>query len=161
MHHPLAMGELFNNPNEWLNLITEREIDYIRIHLSQIGGITPARKLIALCDAFGIRTAWHGPIDLTPIGHAVNIHLDMASPNFGIQEWADTNTLSEDAGAIALHQIFTGIPEMRDGYLYLNGKPGIGVDIDEKAAAEYPCSEEVVTWDWMLPRLPDGTAVRP
>ncbi len=50
---------------------------------------------------------------------------------------------------------------MRDGYLYLNGKPGIGVDIDEKAAAEYPCSEEVVTWDWMLPRLPDGTAVRP
>ena len=56
---------------------------------------------------------------------------------------------------------FTGIPEMRDGYLYLNGKPGIGVDIDEKAAAEYPCSEEVVTWDWMLPRLPDGTAVRP
>ena len=126
------MGELFNNPNEWLNLITEREIDYIRIHLSQIGGITPARKLIALCDAFGIRTAWHGPIDLTPIGHAVNIHLDMASPNFGIQEWADTNTLSEDAGAIALHQIFTGIPEMRDGYLYLNGKPGIGVDIDEK-----------------------------
>ena len=158
---PLAMGELFNNPNEWLNLITEREIDYIRIHLSQIGGITPARKLIALCDAFGIRTAWHGPIDLTPIGHAVNIHLDMASPNFGIQEWADTNTLSEDAGAIALHQIFTGIPEMRDGYLYLNGKPGIGVDIDEKAAAEYPCSEEVVTWDWMLPRLPDGTAVRP
>ena len=145
-------------------LDTIREYNYVPVsytHLSQIGGITPARKLIALCDAFGIRTAWHGPIDLTPIGHAVNIHLDMASPNFGIQEWADTNTLSEDAGAIALHQIFTGIPEMRDGYLYLNGKPGIGVDIDEKAAAEYPCSEEVVTWDWMLPRLPDGTAVRP
>ena len=41
-------------------------------------------------------------------------------------------------------------------------KPGIGVDIDEKAAAEYPCNlGEVVTWDWMLPRLPDGTAVRP
>ena len=50
---------------------------------------------------------------------------------------------------------------MRDGYLYLNGKPGIGVDIDEKAAEEYPCSEEIVTWDWMLPRLTDGTAVRP
>ena len=101
-------------------------------------------KLIALCDAFGIRTAWHGPIDLTPIGHAVNIHLDMASPNFGIQEWADTNTLSEDAGAIALHQIFTGIPEMRDGYLYLNGKPGIGVDIDEMDITDADQVNEVI-----------------
>ena len=156
------MGELFNNPNEWLSLIGKREIDYIRIHLSQIGGITPARKLIALCDAYGVRTAWHGPIDLTPIGHAVNIHLDISSPNFGIQEWADTNSPAFGSGdSDALHQVFKGIPEMKDGYLYLNGKPGIGVDIDEKAAAEYPCSEEIVTWDWMLPRLTDGTAVRP
>ena len=159
---PLAMGELFNNPNEWVSLITEREIDYIRIHLSQIGGITPARKVIALCDAFGVRTAWHGPIDLTPIGHAVNIHLDMSSPNFGIQEWSDNDNVAfGDRNENALEEVFLGIPHMEDGYLYLNDKPGIGVDIDEKAAKEYPCSEEVITWDWMLPRLPDGTAVRP
>ena len=156
------MGELFNNPNEWLPLITEREIDYIRVHLSQIGGITPARKLIALCDAFGIRTAWHGPVDLTPVGHAVNLHLDISTSNFGIQEWSDSETSAfGKGGSDALHEIFSGIPQMRDGYLYLDEKPGIGVDIDEKAAAEYPCSEEIVTWDWMLPRLTDGTAVRP
>lgn len=159
---PLATGELFNNPNEWLDLIKNRRIDYIRVHLSQIGGITPARKLIALCDAFGIRTAWHGPVDLTPVGHAVNAHLDISTPNFGIQEWSDSICgFFADRNPEALEEIFPGMPTVKQGYLYLNDKPGIGVDIDEKAAEKYPCSTEVVTWNWMLPRLPDGTAVRP
>ena len=69
-------------------LITEHLIDFIRVHISQIGGITPARKLQIFAEQFGIRTAWHGPGDMSPLAHAANIHIDLAAPNFGVQEWS-------------------------------------------------------------------------
>lgn len=148
---PLAMGELFNNPLEWKDLISRRLIDYIRVHLSQIGGLTPARKLAALCEAFGVRTAWHGPGDLSPVGAAAQLHLDLSSPNFGIQEFSG---FSEEE-----QEVFPGCPEVRNGYLYANTKPGLGVDLDEEKAAKYPCSYREP--GWLLARTTDGTAVRP
>ncbi len=148
---PLAMGELFTHPNEWLPLITNRLIDFIRVHISAIGGITPARKLAALCEAFGVRTAWHGPGDVSPVGHAANLHLDLSVPNFGIQEWPSFSA--------AEREVFPGCPEVRGGYMYPNDRPGLGVDLDEAAAARYPCPAD--TPGWTLARLPDGTAARP
>jgi len=148
---PIAMGELFNNPHEWTSLIVERLIDFIRVHISQIGGITPAKKLTSLCEAFGVRTAWHGPGDVSPVGHAANIHLDVSCTNFGIQEWSGFTD--------AHHEIFPGCPEVRNGYAYPNDQPGLGIDIDETAAAKYPCSE--VRPGGVPVRRPDGTAVCP
>ena len=66
---PIAMGELFNSPHEWTPLITERLIDYIRIHVSQAGGLTPVRKIAIHGGDYGVKTAWHGPGDVSPIGH--------------------------------------------------------------------------------------------
>ena len=148
---PIAFGELFNHPQEWVPLISERLIDFIRVHLSQIGGITPARKLATLCETFGIRTAWHGPGDVSPVGHAANLHLDLSSLNFGIQEWPG---FSE-----AVYEVFPGCPRVREGYLYPNDQPGLGIDLDEKLAARYPCTDDPLTWT--LARIPDGTAVWP
>jgi mannonate dehydratase len=148
---PLAMGELFNNPNEWMPLITNRLIDYIRVHISQIGGITPARKLAALCDSFGVRTAWHGPGDTSPVGHAAHVHLDVSSINFGIQEW---NGMNQD-----LQEVFPGCPVVKNGYVYPNDKPGLGIDVDEKLAAKFPC--HTILPEWTLSRLPDGTPTYP
>ena len=72
---PLAMGELFNNVMEYKPLITNRLIDYVRCHISQIGGLTPAKKLAAFAEFFGVKTAWHGPGDVSPFGHVCNLHL--------------------------------------------------------------------------------------
>lgn len=149
---PLAQGELFNNPHEWMDIVAKRNIDYLRLHVSQVGGITPVRKIIAFCDAYGIRTAWHGPGDVSPIGHAVNTHLNISTPNLGIQEWSCS--IRENT-----YKVFPGTPIVKDGYVYLNDKPGIGVDIDEEEAKKYPCNDNPPSWT--LARLPDGTAARP
>ena len=148
---PIAMGELFNNPSEWKRLIAERLIDFIRVHVSQIGGVTPARNLATFAGIFGIRTAWHGPGDVSPVGHAANLHLDLWSPNFGIQEWCRFPDL--------IYDMFPGTPEVRDGYMYPNDRPGLGIEIDEKLAAKYPCDNSVV--EWTKTRRPDGTPARP
>lgn len=149
---PLAMGELFNHPQEWLPLIQNQLIDYLRLHISQVGGITPVRKIIALADAYGVRTAWHGPGDMTGIGHAVNTHLSISSTNFGIQEWSCS--IKENT-----YRVFPGTPTVKNGYIYLNEQPGIGVDIDEELAKEFPAENK--TMDWTLCRLPDGSAGNP
>ncbi|MBM4044965.1 MAG: starvation-sensing protein RspA [Planctomycetes bacterium] len=148
---PLAMGELFNHPREWTPLISGRLIDFIRMHISQMGGLTPARKVAAFAELHNVRTAWHGPKDVSPVGHACNLHLDLACPNFGIQEWAGFTD--------AEREVFPGCPEVRNGYMYPNDQPGLGIDLDEAKAVKYPCKDDVVAWTQT--RLPDGTAVRP
>lgn len=148
---PIAIGELFNNPHEWQPIIANRLIDFVRMHISQMGGLTPARKVAAFAQMFGVRTAWHGPSDTSPVGHAVNAHLDMWAPNFGIQEWYRPSPLD--------YELFPGMPEVRDGYLYVNDAPGLGIDIDETLAAKYPPQDGVV--QWTQARLPDGTPARP
>lgn len=148
---PIAEGELFNNSVEWKQIIAEHLIDFIRVHLSQIGGITPARKLQIFAEQYGVRTAWHGPGDMSPIAHAANIHLDLSAPNFGVQEWSGIeppNFVIQDLKGPrgALLEVFPGLPEFVDGYVYANDKPGLGVDINEIEAAKYPCENTVVTW---------------
>lgn len=132
---PIAMGELFTHINEWRPLITQHLIDYIRCHVSSIGGITPAKKLATLGELHGVRTAWHGPGDISPVGIAANLHLDMSATNFGIQEWTPLND--------ALREVFPGCPEIHAGYAYISDSPGLGIDIDEAKARHYPNADQL------------------
>ena len=150
---PIAMGELYNNPHEVIPMVTDRLIDFLRIHISQIGGLTPARKLAALCEPFNVRTAWHGPGDTSPVGHAANLMLDLNTINFGIQEYA---IFGENTTAV-----FPGCPEVRDGYMWPNDRPGLGIDVDEGLAAEFPFKDRAYGGAWDTVRRADGSVVRP
>ena len=152
---PIAMGELYNNPHEIIPMVKDRLLDFMRVHVSQIGGLTPARKLAALCEAFNVRTAWHGPTDVSPVGHAAQLMLDLNVWNFGIQEAGPYQT-------DLLKEVFPGTPEVRNGYMWANGKPGLGIDINEELAAKYPITEPARSnWSWGNVRLADGTIIRP
>jgi mannonate dehydratase len=150
---PIAMGELFVNQAEYVPLIRDRLIDFIRVHISAIGGLSTARKLAAFCEFFGVRTAWHGPGDVSPVGHAANLQLDLACHNFGVQE----ATFCSDRA----REVFPGTPEIRDGMLWSNEQPGLGIDINEELAAQYPFPEHPLNGAWPPIRRLDGSVIRP
>lgn len=148
---PIAVGELFNNPSEWTHLIKNRLIDFIRVHISQIGGFTPAKKLAVFAEQFNVRTAWHGPGDVSPVGHAANVHLSLHSHNLGILEWCGFSKV--------MYDVFPGMPYVKNGYIYTNNNPGFGIDINEELASKYPIKTRIT--EWTQTRLPDGTLVNP
>lgn len=127
---PIAFGELYKDRSECIPAVTNRWIDYLRCDIIRIGGITEARKIGALAECFDVKMAWHGPNDVSPITHAVNWHMNVSSYNFGIQEDGTMDNL--------VKQVISGGPYYKDGHLYMDETPGIGCDIDEEAAAQYP-----------------------
>lgn len=146
---PIAMGELFNNINEFRDPMANQLFDYIRCHISQIGGITPAMKVARLGEWFNVKTAWHGPGDTSPVGHSANNNIDIAVWNFGIQE---SQRFSEK-----VQEVFPGCPTIKNGYYYVNETPGLGIDINEKEAAKYPIGTKS---RWTV-RKSDGTLLKP
>ena len=150
---PIAMGELWNSPHEVIPMIQDRLIDFIRIHMSQIGGITPAKKIAAMGELYSVRTAWHGPGDTSPVGHAANMMLNLNAHNFGIQEAAIPGDRTRE--------MFPGMPTLRDGMMWSNGQPGLGIDVDEKMAAKFPFKEREFGGAWDTVRRADGSMVKP
>lgn len=152
---PIAMGELFNTQHEYVPLIKDRLIDFIRIHISQIGGLSPARKVAALSEFFGVRTAWHGPGDASPLAHAAQLALELASYNFGVHEGGGFPKETQE--------VFVGCPEVRNGAMFATERPGLGIEVDEKLAAKFPVPAGPPNFDysWGTTRRRDGTVIRP
>jgi mannonate dehydratase len=150
---PQAVGELFTHPLEYVPLMVDRLIDFVRCRVSSIGGITPARKIAALCEVFGVRTAFQEGGDNDPVGQLAAYHVDLSTQAFGIQE--------ETHFPPVVHEMMPGCAELRKGYLYGNDKPGLGIDINEDLARKFPLKDVPAGGAYKTDRAVDGSVVRP
>ena len=150
---PMAIGELFTDYSEFVPLMRERLLDFVRMHIPYIGALPPAWRVASACELLGIRTAWHGPPDLSPIGHKANLALDLAAPAFGIQERYMSNDLAQE--------MFPGAPVVKDTYNWAWPEPGWGCDFDEALAAKHPADPPLTHDNWARIRGVDGTVQKP
>ncbi|MEU7826157.1 D-mannonate dehydratase ManD [Catellatospora sp. NPDC049133] len=142
---PLAIGEVFNTVWDYQTLIREQLIDYVRSAVTHTGGITAMRKLLDFAAQYQIKSGIHGPTDISPVGMAAALHLDLAIHNFGIQEYMQHSPLTDEV----FRQSFT----FTDGHLHPGEQPGLGVELDEQAAARFPYVAAYLP----VNRLKDGT----
>lgn len=126
---PLATGEVLSSIWDVRTLITEQLIDYVRLAVTHAGGISHLRRVFSLAELYQVRSGSHGPSDVSPIGQAAAAQLDLAIPNFGIQEYMGYPA--------AVAEVFHGGPTYAGGSLYVPDSPGLGVDYDEAAAARF------------------------
>jgi L-alanine-DL-glutamate epimerase-like enolase superfamily enzyme len=126
---PLAAGEQFSSKWEFRQMIEEEWIDYARIDLCIVGGFTEARKIAGWCETHYIKLAVHNP--LGPISSAACLQLNLATPNFGVQEQP------RRTGEV-LTDVVPVQPEWKDGYLLPPDRPGLGVEFDRDAARAHP-----------------------
>ncbi|MEU0096612.1 D-mannonate dehydratase ManD [Kribbella sp. NPDC006257] len=142
---PIAVGEVFNSIWDCQQLIQEQLIDFIRTTVVHAGGITHLRRIFDLAALHHVRSGSHGATDLSPVCLSAALQLDVSIPNFGLQEYMPH---SAETDAVFPHGY-----TFDDGYLQPSDAPGLGVDLDEDAAAECPYRPAYLP----VNRLEDGT----
>jgi L-alanine-DL-glutamate epimerase-like enolase superfamily enzyme len=126
---PLAAGEQFASKWQFRELVEEELIDYARVDLCIVGGLTEARKIAGWCETHYIKLAVHNP--LGPVSTAACLHLNLASSNFGVQEQARRP-------GTTLADVLPVQVDWKDGYLLPPARPGLGIQFDRKAARTHP-----------------------
>lgn len=127
---PLAIGEVFNTVWDYKQLVEEQLIDYVRSPVTHAGGITGLRRILDFAALYQIKSGMHGPTDVSPVGLAAAIHLGLAIPNFGIQEYMRHSP--------ATHEVFETSYVFDGGQLNASEDVGLGVSYNDEAAASYP-----------------------
>lgn len=126
---PLAIGEHFATKWEFRQLIEEELLDYARIDLCIVGGLTEARKIAGWCETHYIKIVPHNP--LGPVSAAACLHLDIATDNFAVQE-------AGIVGSGAMEDLFPVQIPYENGYMHAPTTPGLGIEFNEEAAAAHP-----------------------
>jgi len=128
---PLATGERFFTLQEFQAHISRGALDYARTSISLCGGITGARKIAALAEAFAIQIVPHNP--LSPISLAAALHLDAAVPNFAIQEYALSGEMDGAEPALRGAGLVDKQIEVSDGFATVPTAPGLGLGLSSLA----------------------------
>ncbi|WP_433909915.1 L-rhamnonate dehydratase [Sphingomonas yabuuchiae] len=130
---PIAAGEHEFTSYGFRQMIEARALDYIQFDTNRVGGITAARKIQALAEAYSIPVVPHA-------GQMHNYHVVMASLNSPIAEYFPP--VDVEVGNELFWYIFQGEPVAKDGFIDLDDDvPGLGLTIDEAALAKFEVIE--------------------
>ena len=133
---PLATGERLFTPREFAEVAETRAVAYIQPDLAHCVGFSGGRKIAAIAEAAHMGVCPHNPMG--PVAGAVALQFDVATTNFVIQE--------EAVGIVPwFEEICSEYPlKLEDGCWTVPDAPGLGIEIDETAAAKYPFKQEVI-----------------
>ncbi len=120
----IALGERIINKEHALQFLSEGIVDYLQADITNIGGVTQARKVASIAEAYGVQMAFHNAFG--PIQNAVTLQLDASIPNFLIQE-----SFYDSFPSWKRELIKDATPVVK-GYAEVPKKAGLGVEIDEK-----------------------------
>ena len=125
MNIPIAAGEQWGSKWMFREVIENEWIDYARIDLCIVGGLTEALKVTHLAETHYMDIVPHNP--LGPVSAAACVQLCMASPNVGVQE------MPRQPGTYST-ALFPQQISWEDGYAWASDAPGLGVEFDEEVA---------------------------
>jgi L-alanine-DL-glutamate epimerase-like enolase superfamily enzyme len=126
---PLAAGEQYATKWEFREVIENDLIDYARIDLCIVGGITETRKITGWAETHYIKLVTHNP--LGPVSSAACLQVNLACPNFGVQE-------QPRRPGTTLTDVIPVQVDWEDGYLLPPTRPGLGIEFDREAALRSP-----------------------
>jgi len=130
---PIAGGEHEFTLYGFRQLLEARALDYIQFDTNRVGGLTQARKIAALAEAYSIPVVPHA-------GQMHNYHLVMASLNAPMAEFFPV--VDVEVGNELFWYLFAGEPQPEDGSIDLSDDvPGLGLSIDEEALARFDVIE--------------------
>lgn len=126
---PLASGECNYGRHEFRKLLALQALDIIQPDICLTGGILEMKKIAAMAEAHYVMVAPHNPMG--PVATAVNVHFAASTQNFFILEYhPDDESPRKD---------FLKEPLMvKDGYIPLPTKPGLGIELNEEAVLRSP-----------------------
>lgn len=130
---PIATGERLVTRYPFRDLLEKRACHIIQPDLSHCGGLWEARKIAAMAEAHSIAVAPHNPNGPLALNSAV--HFALATPNWVIQEAITSDVPWRN-------EVLDEALVVKDGYIDPPTRPGLGVEIDEEAAARYPFKPE-------------------